>query len=55
MFLIYVFSPLICFATDYLVKQHTGYAFGYEMLMLNGAITFFGLWAASVKHKTIKV
>ena len=49
-----ILSPLICFATDYLVKQHTGYAFGYEMLMLNGAITFFGLWAASVKHKTIK-
>lgn len=50
-----ILSPLICFATDYLVKQHTGYAFGYEMLMLNGAFTFFGLWAASVKHKTIKV
>lgn len=50
-----ILSPLICFATDYLAKQHTGYAFGYEMLMLNGAITFFGLWAASVKHKTIKV
>ena len=50
-----ILSPLICFATDYLVKQHTGYAFGYEMQMLNGAITFFGLWAASVKHKTIKV
>ena len=50
-----ILSPLICFATDYLVKQHTGYAFGYEMLMLNGAITFFGLWAVSVKHKTIKV
>lgn len=46
-----ILSPLICFVTDYLVKQHTGYAFGYEMLMLNGAITFFGLWAASVKHK----
>lgn len=50
-----ILSPLICFATDYLVKQHTGYAFGYEMLMVNGAITFFGLWAASIKHKTIKV
>ena len=49
-----ILSPLICFATDYLVKQHTGYAFGYEMLMVNGAITFFGLWAASVKYKSIK-
>lgn len=49
-----IFSPLICFTTDYLVKQHTGYTFGYEMLMLNGAITFIGLWIASVKHNTIK-
>ena len=39
-----IVSPLLCFLTDYLVKQHTGYAFGYEMLMLNGAITFGGLW-----------
>lgn len=49
-----ILSPLICFATDYLVKQYTGYAFGYEMLMVNGAITFFGLWAASIKYKSIK-
>lgn len=49
-----ILSPLICFATDYLVKQYTGYAFGYEMLMVNGAITFFGLWATSVKYKSIK-
>lgn len=49
-----ILSPLICFATDYLVKQYTGYAFGYEMLMVNGAITFFGLWGASIKYKSIK-
>ena len=49
-----ILSPLICFATDYLVKQYTGYAFGYEMLMVNGVITFFGLWAASIKYKSIK-
>lgn len=49
-----ILSPLICFATDYLVKQYTAYAFGYEMLMVNGAITFFGLWAASIKYKSIK-
>lgn len=43
-------SPLICFATDYLVKQYAGYTFGYEMLMVNGAITFGGLWASSIKN-----
>lgn len=43
-------SPLICLATDYLVKQYAGYTFGYEMLMVNGAITFGGLWASSIKN-----
>jgi len=31
-----------------LVYQLTGYKFGYEMLIVNGAITFFGLWIASI-------
>lgn len=47
-------SPLLCFATDYLVKQYTHYAFGYEMLMVNGAITFAGLWLSSVKNEAAK-
>lgn len=49
-----ILSPLICFTTDYLVKLYTGYTFGYEMLMVNGAITFLGLWTASVNNKTLK-
>ena len=36
-------SPLICFAVDTLTMQLTGYKFGYELLMLNGALTFAGL------------
>ncbi|MDF9831056.1 sodium:solute symporter [Parabacteroides sp. PF5-6] len=40
-------SPLICFLTDYLVKQYTGYVFSYEMLIFNGLITFTGLWLSS--------
>ncbi len=46
-------SPLICFTLDYMVKQYTGYVFSYEMLMINGAITFGGLWMLS-SRKTIK-
>lgn len=42
-------SPLICFMIDYLVKRYTGYVFSYEMLMLNGLITFTGLWISSKK------
>jgi Na+/proline symporter len=40
-------SPVICFLTAHWVKQAAGYAFGYEMLMMNGAITFAGLWMVS--------
>ncbi len=43
-------SPLICFATDYLVNYYTGYLFGYEMLMVNGLITFIGLWISSARQ-----
>lgn len=49
-----ILSPIICFATDWLVKKHTGYVFGYEMLMLNGALTFIGLWFCTLKTKNNK-
>ena len=39
-----VASPLLCFAIDKAVGAATGYHFGYELLMLNGAMTFAGLW-----------
>lgn len=42
-----VASPLICFALDKAVASATGYQFGYELLMLNGLLTFFGLWLSS--------
>jgi len=37
-------SPLLCFALDEGVSHYTSYRFGYELLMLNGLITFLGLW-----------
>ena len=42
-----VVSPLLCYAIDYGVGQTTGYHFGYELLMLNGLITFVGLYISS--------
>lgn len=36
-------SPLICFAADVLIPHFTGYHFGYELLLLNGIITYVGL------------
>lgn len=37
-------SPVICYLLDTVVGQLTGYRFGYELLMLNGLLTFLGLW-----------
>lgn len=43
-----VASPLICLALDSSIKQFTGYQFGYELLMLNGGLTFLGLWLSQL-------
>ena len=44
-----VASPVICFFLDLLTQQLFGYKFGYELLILNGALTYFGLLAISHK------
>ena len=41
-----VVSPLLCFAADEWTKAFTDYRFGYELLMVNGALTFLGLWCS---------
>ena len=47
-----VASPLLCFLLDKTIASTTGYHFGYELLMLNGLLTFLGLWLAGTgKHK----
>ena len=45
-----VASPVLCYAVDYAVGHLTGYRFGYELLMLNGLLTFGGLWLVSHKQ-----
>jgi Na+/proline symporter len=42
-----VASPLVCYALSVVVPMLTGYQFGYELLMLNGLLTFCGLWLLS--------
>ena len=44
-----VLSPLLCLAIDTQTYQLTGYRFGYELLMLNGLLTFCGLWLFPAK------
>lgn len=43
-------SPLFCFALYHYTLFATGYTFGYEILMLNGALTFIGIWILSMKR-----
>ena len=38
-----VLSPLLCYAVSTLSEQLWNYHFGYELLMLNGLLTFVGL------------
>lgn len=40
-------SPIICYALDAATQYFWDYRFGYELLMLNGLLTFMGLWLLS--------
>lgn len=42
-------TPVLCAALDYLAPQYLNYHFGYELLMVGGALTFLGLWATSFR------
>ena len=37
-------SPIACYALDAATQALWGYRFGYELLMINGLLTFGGLW-----------
>jgi Na+/proline symporter len=41
--LICLASPLLCYALDSISTNYFSYHFGYELLMINGAITYLGL------------
>ena len=49
-----VASPIICYAANSLTKTYCGYEFGYELLLLNGALTFAGLYLFSSKDNSAK-
>ena len=40
-------SPLVCYAIDAITWHVAGYRFGYELLMLNGTLTFIALFVSS--------
>lgn len=45
-----ILSPILCYVLDVLAQQLWGYHFGYELLMLNGAFTFAGLYVTRKKE-----
>ncbi len=46
-----VLSPIFCYGLNYYLIEKEIYKFGFEILLLNGAITFLGLFLLSQKHK----
>ena len=45
-----IVSPLLCYLLDPIAQHLWGYRFGYELLMLNGLLTFAGLWVSSLRR-----
>ena len=48
--LVCILSPLLCYAVDQTAKQQFDYHFGYELLLLNGLLTFLGMLALSCRR-----
>jgi Na+/proline symporter len=49
-----ILSPVICFfLSKYSVQLFSGYKFGFELLLLNGFLTFAGLLTFSRKEKSL--
>lgn len=43
-----VASPIVCFALEKTAMQCWGYKFGYELLMINGLLSFMGLYVSGI-------
>jgi Na+/proline symporter len=41
-----IIAPLLCYGLSTFTATRFGYHFGYELLLLNGALTALGLWCA---------
>lgn len=42
-----IISPIVCYIINVVATRTWNYHFGYELLMLNGVITFAGMWLLS--------
>ena len=48
-------SPVICFGLNLLSAALFNYPLGYELLMVNGLITFGGMYVLSLNHKNVEL
>jgi Na+/proline symporter len=54
--LICIVSPLICYVlNENSTSWFSGYQFGFEILLINGILTFIGLWLISTSANTQRV
>ena len=43
-------SPLLCYLlSSFSVELLSGYKFGFELLIINGLLTYAGLWLSSLR------
>lgn len=42
-------APILCFILNVIMTRFVNYPLGYELLMINGMITFVGMWVFSTK------
>jgi len=52
--LLAVVSPIICFTLNQLTSTLFNYQMGYELLIINGLITFFGMYILSFNYKMVE-
>jgi len=52
--LVAVSSPFICFGLNAVSSSMFGYPLGYELLMINGLITFIGMYLLSIHRGNIE-
>ena len=53
--IIAIASPVICFGLNLLSAALFNYSLGYELLMVNGLITFGGMWLLSLNRKNVEL
>ena len=49
--IICLLAPILCYTGQWYIALRTGYHMGYELLLVNGALTFGGLWLSAIGRK----